>query len=60
MSLLTELFGVEILNATLQELKNEINYIAPAEPSKRAALLNDFATIKGIELTAKDYEEIGV
>jgi len=60
MSLLTELFGMEILNATLDEIKKEINALPPTQKERRSYLLHDWASISGVELTTSDFSDVGV
>lgn len=57
MSLLTELFGDEIINASLAEVKQKIKSLPPSLKEKRSYLLKDYAAIKGIVLSAGDYLE---
>ncbi len=58
MSMITELFGQEVLNASLEEVKGKINSLPPTLREKRAYLLKDFAELAGILLTEKDYRDI--
>lgn len=60
MSLLTELFGTEIISAPLEEVKELIRNVPSKLFEKKSYLLKDFAAIRGIELTKEDFEDIGV
>lgn len=60
MSLLTELFGKEILLASLAEVKEKIKNLPTEQKEKKSYLLKDYASIKGIILTQADYDEIGI
>jgi hypothetical protein len=60
MSLLTELFGEEILSASLDEVKAKIMSLPPVQQERKTYLLHDWAAIKGYTLTQKDFEDIKV
>ena len=59
MSLLTELFGQEALNDTLEEVKKKINSLPPSLKEKKTYLLHEFAILTGIFLKEEDYREVG-
>lgn len=58
MSLVTELFGMDVLNKSLDELKELIKAMPPAQRERRSYLLKDFARIKNIELTQQDFADV--
>lgn len=58
MSLLTELFGDEIINASLAEVKQKIKNLPPTLKEKRLYLLKDYAAIKGIVVSTEDFDEV--
>lgn len=58
MSLITELFGEDILSAPLYEVKEKIKDIPYDLKEKRSYLLKDYARIKDIKLTKKDFEDV--
>jgi hypothetical protein len=60
MSLLTELFGVDVLDKSLDEVKELINQLPTDRRERKAYLLKDYASIKGLKLSQKDYDEVGV
>ena len=59
MSLLTELFGPEILLDDLDGVKEKIRDLPPTLKEKKVYLLKDYASIKGIFLTSNDFDDIG-
>jgi len=59
MSLLTEIFGSSILEVTLDGLKQHIKKLPPTLREKKSYLLKDYARIRGIQLTAQDFIDIG-
>lgn len=58
MSMVTELFGEEILSNTLEEVKAKIRMIPPTSRERRSYLLKDYAAIKGITLTQDDFRDV--
>ncbi len=58
MSLITELFGPEILLDDINGVKGKIKNLPPTLTEKKDYLLKDFATIKGIKLTGQDFKDI--
>lgn len=58
MSLLTELFGPDILKVSLTEIKELINNLPDVQKERRSYLLKDWARLKNVELTAQDYKDI--
>lgn len=58
MSMITELFGDEILTASLSQVKEKIRSLPPALAEKRGYLLKDFASITGIFLTKEDFDDV--
>lgn len=60
MSMITELFGEEILSASLEEVKEKINGLPNTIMERKTYLLHDWAAIKGIQLTQDDFNDIGV
>ena len=58
MSLLTELFGPEILLATLEEVKQQILNLPETIKEKKTILLNEYAQIKNITLIGQDFDDI--
>lgn len=58
MSLLTELFGLDVVKISLPELKELIMQLPPAQRERRSYLLKDYARIKNIELTAQDFKDV--
>jgi len=60
MSLATEVFGEEVLRDSFAEFKEKVKTVPTDLREKKAYLLKDFAAIKGIKLTQKDYDEVGV
>ncbi len=58
MSLVTELFGIDVINKTLPELKDLIKSLPPAQRERRSYILKDFARLKNIELTKQDFADV--
>ena len=58
MSLITELFGPEILLASLAGAKEAIKNAPPTLAEKKDILLKEYASIKGIILTKQDFNDI--
>lgn len=60
MSMITELFGEEILNATLDEVKSKINSLPPSQQERHSYLLHDWAAATGHTLTQDDFFDVEV
>lgn len=58
MSLLTELFGPDVLKVSLPELKEMIKNLPAVQRERRSYLLKDYARIKSIELTKQDFADV--
>ena len=58
MSLVTELFGPDVLKVTLPDLKEMVKGLPPTQREKRSYLLKDYARIKNIQLTAQDFKDV--
>lgn len=58
MSLITELFGPEILLEDFQGVKAKIKDLPPTLAEKKAILLKEYASIKGITLIGDDFDDI--
>ncbi len=58
MSLVTELFGPDVLKVSLEELKEMVKNLPPAQRERRSYILKDFARIKGIELSQQDFADV--
>ena len=59
MAMLVELFGEEILETTLDEVKAKINALPPSQKERHSYLLHEWSAIKGIKLTPRDFEDVG-
>lgn len=58
MSLITEVFGDDILLASLAEVKQKIKNTPVDRRERRTYLLKDWAAIKGVKLSQIDFEEV--
>jgi len=58
MSMITELFGDIVLTATVEEIKVLINGLPHTQEERRSYLLHDWASIRGITLTASDFLDV--
>lgn len=58
MSMITELFGENILYTTLEEVKKKINALPPTQLERRVYLLHDWAAATGNKLDAKDFKDV--
>lgn len=58
MSLITELFGIQVTDATLEEVKVLINNLPPTQQERRSYLLHDWAAITGTDLTEDDFKDV--
>jgi len=56
--MIVELFGEEILRASLFDVKEKIKSIPSDRAERRSYLLKEYATIKGITLTKEDYQNV--
>jgi len=55
----TELFGLDVVNLTLQELKAKILALPPIWSERKSYILHDFARLTGIKLAHNDYTDVG-
>lgn len=60
MSMLVELFGDRILEASLNEIKAKIKGLSFGLKERRAYLLKEYAGYRGIKLTEGDFHDIGL
>ena len=60
MSMIVELFGVRILEASLDEIKTAIKSVPFGLKERKAYLLKEYATYRGITLTDGDFRDIGL
>lgn len=58
MSLLMQLFGEKILQTSFADIKKKIRDLPPTRVERRGYLLKEYANIKGIELTKKDFDDV--
>ena len=58
MSMITELFGQDILNAPLWEVKQRIKLLPKTQQERRSYLLHDWAAATGIKLLSSDFDEV--
>ena len=58
MAMLIELFGPDILNATLDEVKTRIRALPPSQQERRSYLMHEWSVIKGVELTQDDFFDV--
>ena len=58
MAMLTELFGEEILSVGLEEVKEKIRGLPPAQQERRSYLLHEWSVIKGIKLSKDDFANV--
>lgn len=58
MSLLTELFGEDVINETLDQVKARINSLPDTLNERKSYLLKDYSKIAGIELNEQDFNDI--
>jgi len=58
MSMLLELFGDEILNATLSQVKEKIKSLPQTIKERRSYILKDFALLTGTILKEQDFRDI--
>lgn len=59
MSMIMELFGVEILDASLEEVKAKINELPEVQKERYSYLLHEWSRITGKPLTEEDFEDVG-
>jgi hypothetical protein len=59
MSMITELFGLSVLDLTKEQVKDMINRLPASWPERKSYLLHDWAAITGIKLEPKDFEDVG-
>lgn len=58
MSLITEIFGVDIINMDLEQVKEKIKSLPPTQAERRSYLLHDWAAIKGVILKEQDFIDV--
>jgi hypothetical protein len=58
MSMLTELFGLKILEASLEEVKAKINTLPPTQKERKSYLLHDWAAATGNKLEKNDFTDV--
>jgi len=58
MSMVTELFGKDIIYATLEDVKEKIRSLPPAQLERRTYILHDWAAITGVDLTEDDFKDV--
>ena len=58
MSMITEIFGREVLYYTKEQVIQKIKSLPPSLREKRAYLLKDFAVLTGVVLTEEDYRDV--
>ena len=56
--MMTEIFGIECLSWTKEEVKDAIKKLPSALAEKRSYLLKDFASITGMSVTEQDYTDL--
>jgi len=58
MSMITELFGNEILQASVDDVKEKIRALPPTQQERRYYLLHDWAAATGTELQESDFKDV--
>ena len=58
MSMIVELFGDRILEATLNEIKAKIKGLSFGLKERKGYLLKEYATYRGITLTDGDFRDV--
>lgn len=58
MSLLTEIFGPEVVSKSLDDVKFLIKNLAQASQKDKDQMLKEFGIIRGIQLSARDYIDV--
>lgn len=58
MSLLTEIFGEEVLEDSLAEVKRKIKSTPYVLREKRDIMLKEYAEIKGLKLFSQDFLDV--
>lgn len=56
--MITELFGEEALQKSVDEIKSLIRGLPPTQKERKSYLLHDWAAATGTELTADDFLEV--
>ncbi len=59
MSLITELFGTEIIREPVEKVKERIKSLPPIWAERRSYLLHDWSALTGIKLTKRDFDDVG-
>jgi len=57
MSLITEVFGPDVVSLQLAEIKILIKNLKFSNEVQKATMLKEFSRIRGIELTVRDFED---
>jgi hypothetical protein len=58
MSMITELFGLDILKDSKENVIKKINSLPPTQQERRNYLLHDWAAATGQVLTADDFKAV--
>lgn len=58
MSMITELFGPDVLNWTKAQVIDKINRLPASWAERHSYLLHDWSSITGVRLTEKDFEAV--
>ena len=58
MSLIIEYFGEEIFDYSFEDVKKSIREVEHGLRERKGYMLKEYAKIKGIALTAQDYNDI--
>ncbi len=56
--MITELFGDEILDMKLDEVKQKIRTLPPSQAERRSYLLHDWAAATGKNVTKEDFDDV--
>lgn len=59
MSMITELFGEEVIYQPKDVVKRRIRSLPPTQIERRVYLLHDWAAITGVELDESDFIDVG-
>lgn len=58
MSLVTEVFGMDVLQMTKAELIERIQRLPPSQDERRTYLLHDWSAATGVQLSAEDFAAV--
>ena len=58
MAMLIELFGEEVFNLPLEEVKRKIRALPPVQQERRSYLMHEWQVITGQKLTERDYLDV--